>query len=57
VTIDRATYGQTVIGRGTKIDDQVHVAHNVTVGEHTILVALVGIAGSTTVGTYVVMGG
>ncbi len=57
VTIDRATHGQTVIGRGTKIDDQVHVAHNVTVGEHAILVAQVGIAGSTSVGNYVVMGG
>jgi UDP-3-O-[3-hydroxymyristoyl] glucosamine N-acyltransferase len=57
VTIDRATYGQTVIGRGTKIDDQVHVAHNVTIGEHAILVAQVGIAGSTSVGNYVVMGG
>jgi UDP-3-O-[3-hydroxymyristoyl] glucosamine N-acyltransferase len=57
VTIDRATHGQTVIGRGTKIDDQVHVAHNVAVGEHAILVAQVGIAGSTTVGRYVVMGG
>jgi UDP-3-O-[3-hydroxymyristoyl] glucosamine N-acyltransferase len=57
VTIDRATHGQTVIGRGTKIDDQVHVAHNVTVGEHAILVAQVGIAGSTTVGRHVVMGG
>jgi UDP-3-O-[3-hydroxymyristoyl] glucosamine N-acyltransferase len=57
VTIDRATHGQTVIGRGTKIDDQVHVAHNVAVGEHAILIAQVGIAGSSTVGRYVVMGG
>jgi UDP-3-O-[3-hydroxymyristoyl] glucosamine N-acyltransferase len=57
VTIDRATHGQTRIGRGTKIDNQVHVAHNVTVGEHAILVAQVGIAGSTSVGNYVVMGG
>ncbi len=57
VTIDRATYGQTVIGRGTKIDNQVHIAHNVTIGEHTILVAQVGIAGSTTVGKYVIMAG
>jgi UDP-3-O-[3-hydroxymyristoyl] glucosamine N-acyltransferase len=57
VTVDRATYGHTVLGRGAKIDDQVHVAHNVTVGEHAILVAQVGIAGSTTVGKHVVMGG
>jgi UDP-3-O-[3-hydroxymyristoyl] glucosamine N-acyltransferase len=57
VTIDRATHGQTRIGRGTKLDNQVHVAHNVSVGEHAILVAQVGIAGSTSVGNYVVMGG
>jgi UDP-3-O-[3-hydroxymyristoyl] glucosamine N-acyltransferase len=57
VTVDRATYGQTVIGRASKIDNQVHIAHNVSIGEHTILVAQVGIAGSTTVGKHVVMGG
>jgi UDP-3-O-[3-hydroxymyristoyl] glucosamine N-acyltransferase len=57
VTVDRATHGHTVIGRGTKVDDQVHIAHNVQVGEHAILVAQVGIAGSTLVGNYVVMGG
>jgi len=57
VTVDRATYGQTLIGRGSKIDNQVHIAHNVSIGEHTILVAQVGIAGSVTVGTHVVMGG
>jgi len=57
VTVDRATHGQTIVGRGTKIDDQVHLAHNVQVGQHAILVAQVGIAGSTIVGDYVVMGG
>jgi UDP-3-O-[3-hydroxymyristoyl] glucosamine N-acyltransferase len=57
VTIDRATHGQTVIGRATKVDNQVHIAHNVTIGEHTLLVAQVGIAGSTAVGRRVVMGG
>lgn len=57
VTVDRATYGRTVIGRATKIDNQVHIAHNVSIGEHTILVAQVGIAGSATVGKHVVMGG
>lgn len=57
VTIDRATYGDTVIGRGSKLDNQVHVAHNVTVGAHTILVAQVGIAGSTSVGSHTMIGG
>jgi UDP-3-O-[3-hydroxymyristoyl] glucosamine N-acyltransferase len=57
VTVDRATYGRTVIGRASKIDNQVHIAHNVSIGEHSILVAQVGIAGSATVGKHVVMGG
>ncbi len=57
VTIDRATLGQTVVKRGTKIDNLVQIAHNVTVGEHNIIVAQVGIAGSTTLGTYVMVGG
>lgn len=56
-TIDRATLGNTVIRRGTKIDNQVQVAHNVTIGEHCLFAAQVGIAGSTTLGNYVVMGG
>jgi len=56
-TIDRATLGNTVIKRGTKIDNLVQVAHNVTVGEHCILVAQVGIAGSCTLGKYVVLAG
>jgi len=57
VTVDRATFGQTCIKQGTKIDNLVQVAHNVTVGEHNILVAQVGIAGSTTLGQYVMVGG
>ncbi len=57
VTIDRATFGQTVIKRGVKVDNLVQIAHNVTVGEHSILVAQVGIAGSTTLGHHVVVGG
>lgn len=57
VTIDRATLGQTVVKRGAKIDNLVQIAHNVTVGEHNILVAQVGIAGSTTLGKYVLVGG
>lgn len=57
VTVDRATFGQTLIKRGTKVDNLVQIAHNVTVGEHNILVAQVGIAGSTTLGSHVVVGG
>lgn len=56
-TIDRAALGETVIGDGTKIDDQVMVAHNVRVGRHCLLVAQVGIAGSTTLGDGVIVGG
>jgi UDP-3-O-[3-hydroxymyristoyl] glucosamine N-acyltransferase len=55
--IDRATLGNTVIKQGTKIDNLVHIAHNVTVGEHCLLAGQVGIAGSTTLGNYVVLGG
>ena len=57
VTIDRAALGATVIGRGTKIDNLVQIAHNVTIGEHCILVAQVGIAGSTKIGNYVTIAG
>src|SRR5216684_7641712 len=57
VTVDRATFGRTLIKRGTKVDNLVQIAHNVTIGEHSILVAQVGIAGSTTVGSDVVIGG
>ena len=57
VTVDRATFGQTIIKRGTKVDNQVQIAHNVQIGENCILVAQVGIAGSTTIGKYVMIGG
>ena len=57
VCVDRATFGNTVIKRGAKIDNLVQIAHNVVVGEHNILVAQVGIAGSTTLGRYVMIGG
>jgi UDP-3-O-[3-hydroxymyristoyl] glucosamine N-acyltransferase len=57
VTIDRGALGATVIGKGTKIDNLVQVAHNVEIGEHCILCAQVGIAGSAKVGNYVVMAG
>jgi UDP-3-O-[3-hydroxymyristoyl] glucosamine N-acyltransferase len=57
VTIDRATFGQTRIGRGTKIDNLVQIGHNVTIGEHCIIVALVGIAGSVQLGNGVTLAG
>jgi len=50
VTIDRATMGSTVIGRGTKIDNLVQVGHNVTIGENTVIAAQVGISGSVKIG-------
>ncbi|NQU26517.1 MAG: UDP-3-O-(3-hydroxymyristoyl)glucosamine N-acyltransferase [Candidatus Nealsonbacteria bacterium] len=56
-TVDRGTYGPTVIGEGTKIDDLVMVAHNCQIGRHNMLCSQVGIAGSTTTGDYVVMAG
>ncbi|MCI0426604.1 MAG: UDP-3-O-(3-hydroxymyristoyl)glucosamine N-acyltransferase [Nitrospiraceae bacterium] len=57
VTVDRATLGQTVIKQGAKVDNLVQIAHNVTIGAHSILVAQVGIAGSTRVGHHVIIGG
>ena len=56
-TIDRGTYGPTVIGEGTKIDNQVMIAHNCRIGRHNMICSQVGIAGSTTTGDYVVMAG
>ena len=55
--IDRATYGETVIKRGVKIDAQCHVAHNVVVDEDTLFVAQCGIAGSTKIGKNVILSG
>lgn len=57
VTIDRARFGKTIIGKGTKIDNLVQVAHNVVVGENSILVAQTGISGSTTIGKNVILAG
>ncbi len=57
VTIDRARFGKTVIGRGTKIDNLVQIAHNVQIGRDTIIVAQSGISGSTTVGHNVILAG
>ncbi|HXQ82384.1 MAG TPA: UDP-3-O-(3-hydroxymyristoyl)glucosamine N-acyltransferase [Opitutaceae bacterium] len=56
-TIDRARFGLTVVGEGTKIDNLVQVGHNVVIGRHCLLCAQVGIAGSTTLEDYVVLGG
>lgn len=55
--IDRARSGATRIGRGTKIDNLVQIAHNVTIGEHCMIVAQVGISGSTRLGRHVVLAG
>jgi UDP-3-O-[3-hydroxymyristoyl] glucosamine N-acyltransferase len=57
VTIDRGTIGNTRIGRGVKIDNLVQIAHNVTIGEHSIIVAQVGVSGSTRIGRQVGIGG
>jgi UDP-3-O-[3-hydroxymyristoyl] glucosamine N-acyltransferase len=56
-TIDRARFSRTTIGEGTKIDNLVQIGHNCTIGRHCIIVAQVGIAGSTKLGDYVVLGG
>jgi UDP-3-O-[3-hydroxymyristoyl] glucosamine N-acyltransferase len=53
VCIDRAALGSTVIGKGTKIDNLVQIAHNVVIGEHCLVLGQVGIAGSTRLGNYV----
>jgi UDP-3-O-[3-hydroxymyristoyl] glucosamine N-acyltransferase len=57
VTIDRGVLGPTVIGKGTKIDNLVQIAHNVEIGEHCLIIAQVGIAGSSRLGNYVVLAG
>jgi UDP-3-O-[3-hydroxymyristoyl] glucosamine N-acyltransferase len=57
VAVDRATLGETVIGRGTKIDNLVQIGHNTVVGANTIIVAQAGIAGSCRIGRGVVMAG
>ncbi|MGE5235539.1 MAG: UDP-3-O-(3-hydroxymyristoyl)glucosamine N-acyltransferase [Acidobacteriota bacterium] len=57
VCVDRATLGVTRIGRGTKVDNLVQIAHNVAVGEHCLLVSQAGISGSTELGDHVIMAG
>ena len=55
--IDRATIGETKIGKGVKLDDQIMIAHNVEIGENTVIAAQVGIAGSTKIGKRCMIGG
>ena len=55
-TIDRGALGDTVIGEGTKIDNLVQIAHNVSIGRHCIIVSQVGLSGSTTIGDGVLLG-
>jgi UDP-3-O-[3-hydroxymyristoyl] glucosamine N-acyltransferase len=57
VTIDRARFDKTVIGKGAKIDNLVQIAHNVIIGENCIIVAQAGISGSTTLGKGVILAG
>ena len=56
-TIDRGALEDTVVGRGAKLDDHVHVGHGSQVGEHTVMCAFAGLAGSTRIGNWVVLGG
>ena len=56
-TIDRGANRDTIIGEGSKIDNLVQIAHNVVIGRHCVIVAQVGISGSTRLGDFVVMGG
>lgn len=56
-SIDRGTIGSTIIGKGTKLDNLIQVAHNVKIGENNVIAAQAGIAGSTTVGNWNQIGG
>jgi UDP-3-O-[3-hydroxymyristoyl] glucosamine N-acyltransferase len=56
-TVDRATYESTVIGRGTKMDNLVHIAHNCRIGPYSLFAGQSGVAGSSTLGAYLVVGG
>ncbi|MGV7221589.1 MAG: UDP-3-O-(3-hydroxymyristoyl)glucosamine N-acyltransferase [Nitrospinales bacterium] len=55
--IDRASKGDTIVKKGTKIDNQVQIAHNCTIGEHSIIVSQVGMSGSCTLGHHVILAG
>jgi UDP-3-O-[3-hydroxymyristoyl] glucosamine N-acyltransferase len=56
-TIDRATLGSTIIRKGVKLDNLIQVAHNVEIGQHTVIAAQTGIAGSTKIGKFCMIGG
>lgn len=56
-TIDRATLGSTIIKKGVKLDNQIQIAHNVIIGENTVIAAQTGIAGSTKIGKNCMIGG
>lgn len=56
-TVDRGALGDTVIGTGTKLDNQIQIGHNDQIGEHCVMAACVGIAGSTSVGSHTMVGG
>lgn len=56
-TIDRATLGSTILRKGVKLDNQIQIAHNVEIGQHTVIAAQTGIAGSTKIGKYCMIGG
>ena len=56
-TIDRATLGSTILHRGVKLDNQIQIAHNVEIGEHTVIAAQTGIAGSAKIGKRCMIGG
>ena len=56
-SIDRATMGSTIINRGVKLDNLVQVAHNVEIGEHTVIAAQAGVSGSTKIGAFCMIGG
>src|SRR5690554_2031020 len=56
-TIDRATLGSTIIKKGVKLDNQIQIAHNVTIGENTVIAAQSGVAGSTKIGKNCIIGG
>ncbi len=56
-TIDRATMGSTILRKGVKLDNQIQIAHNVEIGEHTVIAAQTGVAGSTKIGKHCMIGG
>ena len=56
-TVDRARFGETRIGKGTKVDNLVMIAHNCVIGEHSVLCSQVGLAGTTTLGKHVICAG